>query len=441
MSGLFTAPSPVLWLNLLSGAGNRNSGMWFGTNGSTGYVPFSAFGNDAAPADMLMFPFAGGGFGLGNSESLLLGALFMLLNRDDDEYPQAAPRFRVDAAEAEQSSSPSGGEVGYSSSASWTVTEEAPEPVREVYVLGNFSYPISTEASANGRVDYSKTLKSEFEEFFPGLKATGIFDRLDPAAQQVSDTYGDKFRKTVVIDKDGKLVGVYETADFVAANPQYNITNGENSIPIGSLVTLPDGQEAKVLYDVYDSPLTVDLDGSGKLTAPDRLHYDISGDGIPEVINDIAAGAGVFCLDDGSDGTELFGNNTDLSQFGGKSRYSDGFEALRDLAEIAAQRGYLDPEDQRNLERHNKLDDSALEVLEEKFGLKIKIGSLNSAAQSLQSAGITEINLGDPGTDKFTENFDGLGNAVETKDGATAVVNGQIRSYADVWFNTVSAAA
>ena len=62
----------------------------------------------------------------------------------------------------------------------------------------------------------------------------------------------------------------------------------------------------------------------------------------------------------------------------------------------------------------------------------MKAGGYNSEASSLFDLGITEINLSDA---EVTEekDFDGKGNDIMRQQGATFVVNGEERDYADIW--------
>lgn len=179
-------------------------------------------------------------------------------------------------------------------------------------------------------------------------------------------------------------------------------------------------------YKTY-TPLSFDMNGDGVKTSDKKISYDIDGDGTKDTINDSADAVLVFDKDgdgiSGENGSECFGDNTDLNGDGVKDGYKDGFEALKALA---TQENLIGDDD-------TKLSSEDLKVLEDKYGLKIKTEGYNSQAKSLSDSGITEINLAQ--TDKTTlhDNFDGKGNQLTTQEGATFVVNGQEREYADIW--------
>ncbi|HBG48682.1 MAG TPA: hypothetical protein DDW90_04115 [Cyanobacteria bacterium UBA9971] len=78
-----------------------------------------------------------------------------------------------------------------------------------------------------------------------------------------------------------------------------------------------------------------------------------------------------------------------------------------------------------------KLDAKDLKILEDKYQLGMKTNGYNSKEKSLESLGITEINLGTAEVIK-KENFDGRNNDILTQDGATFEINGKDREYADV---------
>ena len=176
------------------------------------------------------------------------------------------------------------------------------------------------------------------------------------------------------------------------------------------------------------SPLSFDLEGDGVKTSDELIRYDIDGDGEMDTINDSADAILVFDADgdgiSGEDGSECFGDNTDLDGDGKADGYKDGFEALKALAD---QEGLVDGV------YDTTLDEEDLKVLEEKYGLQIKTDGYNSEASSLFDAGITEINLSTTDETTLHKNFDGKQNDIMTQEGATFVVNGEEREYADIW--------
>ena len=176
------------------------------------------------------------------------------------------------------------------------------------------------------------------------------------------------------------------------------------------------------------SPLSFDLEGDGVKTSDELIRYDIDGDGDLDTINDSADAILVFDADgdgiSGEDGSECFGDNTDLDGDGKADGYKDGFEALKALAN---KEGLVDGKDD------NKLDENDLKILEEKYGLQIKTDGYNSEGSSLFEAGITEINLATTDETTLHKNYDGKSNDLMTQEGATFVVNGEEREYADIW--------
>ena len=176
------------------------------------------------------------------------------------------------------------------------------------------------------------------------------------------------------------------------------------------------------------SPLSFDLEGDGVKTSDELIRYDIDGDGKLDTINDSADAILVFDADgdgiSGEDGSECFGDNTDLDGDGKADGYKDGFEALKALAN---KEGLVDGVND------NTLDVDDLKILEEKYGLQIKTDGYNSEASSLFDAGITEINLATTDETTLHKNYDGKSNDLMTQEGATFVVNGEEREYADIW--------
>ena len=176
------------------------------------------------------------------------------------------------------------------------------------------------------------------------------------------------------------------------------------------------------------SPLSFDLNGDGVKTSDELIRYDIDGDGDLDTINDSADAVLVFDADgdgiSGEDGSECFGDNTDLDGDGVADGYKDGFEALKALANKEGLVNGIDD---------NTLDENDLKILEEKYGLKIKTDGYNSDGKSLFDAGITEINLSTTDETTLNKNFDGQHNDLMTQEGATFVVNGEEREYADIW--------
>jgi len=184
-------------------------------------------------------------------------------------------------------------------------------------------------------------------------------------------------------------------------------------------------EEVAAIYSTC-SPLAFDTNGDGVKTSTEKVNFDLDGDGQLDLVNNSADWVLAFDKDKdgivGENGSELFGNNTDLDGDGVKDGYKDGFEALKALAK---KEGLISDGD-------NALDADDLKKLEDKYGLKMTNG-YGGEAKSLADLGITQINLAT--TDKTTlkRNFDGQNNDLMTQEGATFVVNGETREYADIW--------
>lgn len=176
------------------------------------------------------------------------------------------------------------------------------------------------------------------------------------------------------------------------------------------------------------SPLSFDIDGDGIATTNEVVDFDIDGDGIMDKINNSADAVLVFDKDgdgiSGADGSECFGDNTDIDGDGTKDGYKDGFEALKALA---AEAGVVNGADDM------VIDADDIKLLEEQYGLKIKTEGYNSEAQSLLDIGITEINLANTDETTLIDNFDDMGNQIMYQEGATFKIDGEEREYADIW--------
>lgn len=176
------------------------------------------------------------------------------------------------------------------------------------------------------------------------------------------------------------------------------------------------------------SPLSFDIDGNGIATTNEVVDFDIDGDGIMDKINNSADAVLVFDKDgdgiSGVDGSECFGDNTDIDGDGTKDGYKDGFEALKALA---AEAGVVNGADDM------VIDANDIKLLEEQYGLKIKTEGYNSEAQSLLDIGITEINLANTDETTLIDNFDDMGNQIMYQEGATFKIDGEEREYADIW--------
>ena len=144
-------------------------------------------------------------------------------------------------------------------------------------------------------------------------------------------------------------------------------------------------------------------------------------------INNVLEGILAFDADNdgvsGEDGSELFGNNTDIDGDGKADGYKNGFEALKALAK---------KENLINGDDDMMLDENDLALLGEKYNLGMKMGYTGQTV-SLESLGITQINLAKTDATKLQDDFDGKGNQLMTQEGATFVQNGETKEYADIW--------
>ncbi|MBM3269311.1 MAG: hypothetical protein FJZ01_16845, partial [Candidatus Sericytochromatia bacterium] len=180
--------------------------------------------------------------------------------------------------------------------------------------------------------------------------------------------------------------------------------------------TAPGGQEK------IASPLVFDLNGDGvsSTSVGGGKAFDIDGDGKVDQTAWAGKGDGVLAFDGngdgaaGSDGTELFGNNTVVD---GK-KFDNGFEALKALAEKHL--GAAATAD-------GKLDAAELAQLGDKAGLTMIV---DGQKKSLKDLGISEIKLG---YQNAGANADVNGNE-HRQVGAGFVRNGQDAAVNDVWF-------
>jgi hypothetical protein len=181
--------------------------------------------------------------------------------------------------------------------------------------------------------------------------------------------------------------------------------------------TSPTGQ------DKIASPLVFDLNGDGKASTTSVAggkQFDIDGDGKVDQTAWAGKGDGVLAFDGngdgkaGTDGTELFGNNTVVD---GK-KFDNGFEALKAVAKKHLGDAAI---------ADGKLDAAELKTLGEKAGLTMLV---DGQQKSLADAGVSEIKLG------YTEagrNADANGNE-HRQVGAGATVRGNNAAVNDVWF-------
>ena len=78
-----------------------------------------------------------------------------------------------------------------------------------------------------------------------------------------------------------------------------------------------------------------------------------------------------------------------------------------------------------------ELDTNDIKFLEEKFGLKLKVGGYNSEAKSLFEYGISAISIAKT-NETAMYNIDN-GNQLMKQVGAVFIQNGKTKEYADIW--------
>lgn len=187
------------------------------------------------------------------------------------------------------------------------------------------------------------------------------------------------------------------------------------------------------------SPLIFDLEGTGlQVKNGGMIEVDIDGDGKMETITDLDAELGLLVFDSKGDGLEditgsdMFGDNTDLTKYGiiaptEDGSFKDGFQALRALCQHYKL--------VRDGKQHLTADD--LLFLEKEVGLRMRVGGVvNGEDRSFAEINVSQINLGNPAQTQHLEDAatDRWGNKIMYQDGATFTVQGEVRKYADIWF-------
>ncbi len=281
----------------------------------------------------------------------------------------------------------------------------------QVYVLGSY---------------YGDNLQSLVNAYSKNGNANDAL--LQELLTQLSDagTAGESIGRNqiLIVNQDGEVVDRISYGQFgsLASGTGVGTGHGSATEGVGGTIKIS-GEVLDVLASVIKhSPLTFDLNGDGIKTSDRLVKFDIDGDGDLDLINDVADGA--LCINGGDDGSELFGNNTDLNGDGIADGYKDGFEALKALA---LKEGLI------NGNGDMVLDSKDIKKLEEKYNFAMKTAGYNSEAKSLTELGITEINLAMSDETESVDNFDGRGNTIMTQDGAIFKINGKEREYADIW--------
>ncbi|MED5606977.1 calcium-binding protein [Pseudomonas sp. JH-2] len=172
------------------------------------------------------------------------------------------------------------------------------------------------------------------------------------------------------------------------------------------------------------SPLILDLDGDGVETIGKDagIHFDHDGNGFAELSGWVGKDDGLLVLDRNGngeidDGSELFGNNTDLAD-GGKA--TNGFLALADLDSNGD--GWIDASDEAFSQLRVWKDSNS--------NGKVDEGEL----LTLEDAGVGKLSTGFSNQNKVDEH----GNKI-LQQGGYVDLNGNTQAMDDVWFTFDSA--
>ena len=226
--------------------------------------------------------------------------------------------------------------------------------------------------------------------------------------------------------------------------PSVDLGNGQKWIYGGYDQSKDFGQRNTIIMQdalgnqtvTHMSPLVFDLSGRGVRVSDGFARFDLSGDGRISTIHDIGSGTGVLVFRNrdgvaGGNGSQLFGDRTDLEGRGRPDGFVDGFEALAGLVKKAEREGVL-PE---GTLAGGRLDARSLAALAKAYGLGMRRGSLTARTISLEEAGVGEIRLSNAPSMR-TADFDGQGSDVVRRAGASFVrADGTTGSYEDVFFS------
>ena len=144
------------------------------------------------------------------------------------------------------------------------------------------------------------------------------------------------FLNSVVALQWGKPISIDVTQQLNVLGTVATLMMGSSAglqFQLNSLITSLKGQFGKA--EVTKSPIILDLNGDGVTTTSVSAgtHFDLDGNGFAEQTGWVGQGDGLLVLDRNGngvidDGSELFGNNTNLAS-GGKA--ANGFDALADM--------------------------------------------------------------------------------------------------------------
>ena len=179
--------------------------------------------------------------------------------------------------------------------------------------------------------------------------------------------------------------------------------------------------------NTYNSPLILDMDGDGKVSAAARFGVDVSGNKVED--GTATGGDKMLAFSDISGdgkvgGQEVFGDKT-VSPFTKKAiNAKNGFEALKIVAQQAKQYTGIDCMD------GNDVDVLKLQQALNKVGVTLGFvaGANTTKLETLQ--GVAKINVGN-----YTESNE-TGNVQHRQQGTFTTTGGETRKVDDVWFKS-----
>jgi hypothetical protein len=286
------------------------------------------------------------------------------------------------------------------SSASSSSSYNAPMQQPSIIVGGSKDHPYRLETDATGTSHKALEFGPENAPEFLQKKS---WDGKERVYQRIEKESNDKELMYRPVDADG--AGHYS---------KFTYATGKNKGSMGK----PEYEATQV-----HSPLVFDLNGDGVNTTKPNRNFDIDADGKQDQISSVGKDDGTLVFDKdgdgqlGKDGSELFGNHTDLDGDGKADGFANGFEALK---------GFADKKLGQQATSDGKLDASEIAQLD-KGGLKMNV---DGKLQSLGQLGIDNIDLGYANSDKK----DAHGN--EFRQQGSFNRNGQQNSVVDVWYKT-----
>ncbi|MCP1602208.1 calcium-binding protein [Pseudomonas citronellolis] len=258
-----------------------------------------------------------------------------------------------------------------------------------------------------------------------GLYALSTDSKNREIAQAVSDLFDaigslkERYKDEVSPDKWGGMVGSPPLWTWNELQQGY-IDGGQSCLPL----LIPELQKDFKDSEQNASPLILDLDGDGveTLGKDAGIHFDHDGNGFAELSGWVGKDDGLLVLDRNGngeidDGSELFGNNTDLAD-GGKA--TNGFLALADLDSNGD--GWIDAGDEAFSQLRVWKDSNS--------NGKVDEGEL----LTLEDAGVGKLSTGFSSQNKVDEH----GNKI-LQQGGYVDLNGDTQAMDDVWFTFDSA--